>query len=74
MSLNVAAGISAVLGVPLAAVPIGLSIHSTVKSLSLSDKLKKWNIRVEQIAAVVASKGEFLTAEELKKFLIILEL
>ena len=69
MSLNVAAGISAVLGVPLASVPVGLTIHSTVQSFRPKTKLKKWSIRIEQISSVIASKGEVITPEEMRDFL-----
>ena len=69
MSLNVAAGISAVLGVPLAATPVGFTIHSALQSLRPNSKLKKWVIRVQQIAAAVAADGDMITPEELEEFL-----
>ena len=74
MSLNAAAGISAVLGVPLAAVPVGLTIHGTVQSFRPKSKLKKWSIQIEQISAVVASKGDMIMPEEMEEFLRLLEL
>jgi len=69
MSLNAAAGISAVLGVPLTAVPVGLTIHGTMQSLRPKTKLKKWSIRIEQISSVIASKGDMLTPKEIDRFL-----
>jgi len=74
MSLNAAAGISAVLGVPLAAIPVGFTIHGTLQSLRPKSKLKKWSIRIEQISAVVASKGDMIKTLEMEKFLRLLEL
>ena len=73
MSLNVAAGISAILGIPIAAVPVGLTIHSTIQNFGPKSRLKKWTIRIEQISAVVASKGDMLTPEEMERFLRVLE-
>ena len=69
MSLTAAAGISAVLGVPLAAAPVGFTIHSALQSLRPNSKLQKWVIRVQQIAAAVASDGDVITPQELEKFL-----
>ena len=68
MSQTAAAGISAVLGVPLAAAPVGFTIHSALQSLRPYSKLKKWVNRVQQIAAAVASDGEIITPEELEEF------
>ena len=61
MSLNAAAGISAVLGVPSTGVPVGFNIHGT--------RLKKWTIRIEDISSVIASKGDMLTNKEIETFL-----
>lgn len=72
MNLNTAAEISAVLGVPLAAFPVGLAIHGKLKSFRPKNKLKKWSIRIEQISATVASQGNMITPEEMEKFLIML--
>jgi hypothetical protein len=74
MSLNTAASITAVLGVPLAAVPVGLTIRSTIQSFHPKYKLRKWNIRIEHIANVVASKGDMITPKEMKEFLRVLKL
>ena len=72
MNLNTASAISAVVGVPLASVPVGLAIHSTLESLRPKSKLKKWSIRVEHISTVVVSKADMLTSEEMEKFLTVL--
>jgi hypothetical protein len=74
LGLNTAAGISAVMGGPLAAVPVGLTIRRTIISFHPKYKLRKWNIRIEHIANVVASKGDMITREEMKKFLRVLKL
>ena len=37
-------------------------------------KLKKWSIRIEQISAVVASKGDMITPEKMTDFLKALQL
>ena len=73
MSLNAAAGISAVLGVPISAVPIGLALHGTVQSFRPKSKLKKWSIRIEQISTTIASKGDILKPQELEEFLGVLK-
>ena len=69
MSQTAAAGISAVLGVPLAATPVGFTIHSALQSLRPNSKLKKWIIRIQHISAAVASDGDVITPQELEKFL-----
>ena len=74
MSLNAAAGISAVLGVPLTAAPVGFTIHNALQSLRPYSKLKKWTIRVQHISAAVAAVGDIITPEELESFLLVLEL
>ena len=74
MSLNAAAGVSTVLGLPLAAVPVGQIILSAVKSFRPNSKLKKWIIRIEHISDVVASKRDMITPEEMDEFLRLLGL
>ena len=74
MSLNAVAEVSAVLGVPISAVPIGLALHGTVQSFRPKSKLKKWSKRIEHISAVVVSKGDMITHEEMEEFLRMLEL
>ena len=70
-----AAGISetAALGQPLAAANVA-AIKEALQSIRPNSKLKKWTIRVQQIAAVVASDGDVITPEESKDFLRVLEL
>ena len=74
MNLNTAAGISSVVGVPLAAIPVVYTIYGTVQSWNPNFKLKKWNMRIENISSVVASKGDMITAEEMEGFLRLLDL
>ena len=74
MSLAIAAGISTVLGAPLAAVPVGFAIHNTFQSFHPNSKLKKWIIRIQQISAEIASKGDEIEPKELEIFLKVLEL
>ena len=73
MSLNAVAAISAVLGVPIAAVPVGLTIHGTLQNFRPKFKLKKWSLRVADVAAMVASKGDAMTSQELREFLKVLK-
>ena len=75
MSLAVAAEIATVLGAPLGATNVGFTIHKALKSIRPYSKLKKWTIRVEHIAAVVASaaaEGDLITPKELKDFIRVL--
>ena len=73
MSLTAAAGISTILGVPLAAAPVGFTIHNALQSFRPNSKLKKWIIRVQQISAEVASNGDEINPKELETFLKALE-
>ena len=69
MSLAAAANIAALVGVPLAATPVGFTIHNALQSIRPNSKLKKWVIRIQHIAAALASDGDVITPEELEKFL-----
>ena len=69
MSLAAAANIAALVGVPLAATPVGVTIHNALQSIRPNSKLKKWNIRVHKIAAAVAADGDMIEPEELEAFL-----
>ena len=60
MSLKALAAISAVLGIPF-------------ESFHPKFELKKWNPWIEEICAMVASKGDVLSHEELIRFLKVLE-
>ena len=65
------------MGQPLAAANVA-AIKEALQSIRPNFKLKKWTIRVQQIAAVVASDGgshgDVITPEESKDFLRVLEL
>ena len=74
MSLAAAAGISAVLGVPLGAAPVGFNILNALQSFHPNSNLKKWIIRVQKISAEIASKGDEIEPKELEAFLKVLEL
>jgi hypothetical protein len=69
MSLNVVSTITGILGVPITAVPVGLTIYANIQSFRPKIKLKKWSIRIEQISAIVASNGDMIMPEEMEKFL-----
>ena len=69
LGMAAAAEISAVLGEPLTAAPVGFTIHNAIQSIRPNSKLKKWVIRVQHIAAAVAADGDVITPKELKEFL-----
>ena len=78
MSLATAAEIVTIVGGSVgAANVVGSTIYKALQSLRPYSKYKKWTIRVQQIAAVVASaaaEGDLLTPEELEGFLKVLGL
>ena len=48
---------------------VGSTIHKALQFIRPYSKYKKWTIRVQQIAAVVAADGDVITREELESFL-----
>ena len=73
MSLTAGAEIVTIVGGSLgAANVVGSTIHKALQFIRPYSKLQKWNIRVEHIAAVVASaasEGDLITTDELQDFL-----
>ena len=74
--MSVAAEIATIVGGTQAATNLGVSIHKAFQSIRPYSKYKKWNIRVQQIAAEVASaadkNSDVITREELEGFLKVL--
>lgn len=69
VGLTIASEIATLLGVPIAATNVGFTFHKALQSIRPYSKLKKWTIRIQQIAAAVASDGDLITREELEDFL-----
>ena len=72
MALTTTAEIVTIVGGTLGATNVvGSTIHKAIQFIRPYSKLRKWTIRVEHIAAVVASaaaEGDLLTPKELEGF------
>ena len=78
MALTTTAEIVTIVGGSLGATSVvGSTIHKALQFIRPYSKLRKWTIRVEHIAAVVASaaaEGDLITTDELEDFIKVLGL
>ena len=72
--MDPASQLATILGVPLAAVPVGVAVHSGLKGMRANSKIKKWAVRINDISRDVVASQDYLSNDEMNEFVQLVEM